>query len=400
MREPESPDRDIAVFLATLPDAQADTAQNAFAAAGWTLKDVLSANEMELSSLGLPPSVRACAARSVRQYSYLLHEVFEGHVQTFMREAITADMLGEVQESDVAALGVESVGDRKRIFRHISQLSKGIEGASDCDCVGTYQTSDDSDAGCSFRDERRPTKPRASTSMHDELPLTRALPPPAAIVTAISSLGILVALQLWLAATRWSLTSGDETFMSLAEKARTIDLLAGIAGMATLAAAIATGVFLYRVCAYINPRLRDIEPGPAVFLLLIPIFNLYWVFRSFRGISRGLSKQASKVRCFEVPGTSRPDFITMVLALAMGGSFGICFGLFSAESINYLIYLQVAQDILAAICIVLFILWLLGMNSLVKGIRLNAICAARRQRTTASIHGQGGPPPTIQGVRA
>jgi hypothetical protein len=59
-----------------------------------------------------------------------------------------------------------------------------------------------------------------------------------------------------------------------------------------LGSLITWAVFHYGLWQLVPDQYRETTPGKAVGFLFIPLFNCYWVFRSYLGVNRGLNRMA------------------------------------------------------------------------------------------------------------
>ena len=109
-----------------------------------------------------------------------------------------------------------------------------------------------------------------------------------------------------------------ERAMSRLELLRDNALAAGLTFAVALTLSVALLYFLQRIYAVIPKRHRDIEPT-SVWLLLIPLFNLYWGFVVYRGLGTAFMRYFDE-QGEPVGGPERLKLLGTVLAI--GGVLG------------------------------------------------------------------------------
>jgi hypothetical protein len=86
-----------------------------------------------------------------------------------------------------------------------------------------------------------------------------------------------------------------------------------------LIAAVAFLAWLYRAWRAVPARHRDVPPGLAVGLLLVPVWNLYWMFRAIPGLSSALRRALGERDLVRRDRTNyRIGVVTCIMALTPG----------------------------------------------------------------------------------
>ena len=154
---------------------------------------------------------------------------------------------------------------------------------------------------------------------------------------ALATLGALFLLIIPLIA---GLMAGDDAehgYFALT----TAFFLAGLA-LSVLAAIVAL-VLLYRAWAQIQDGFHRTTPGKAVGFLVIPLFNLYWVFIALVSLATGLNAFTSRHR-IDAPRTI-PGLAIAYCVLILCISIPI-FGIFVIPAVmivQYILFLQLAN---------------------------------------------------------
>jgi hypothetical protein len=82
-----------------------------------------------------------------------------------------------------------------------------------------------------------------------------------------------------------------------------------------LIAAVIFLAWLYQAWSAVPPRHRDLRPALAVGLLLVPLFNVYWMFRAIPGLSSALRRALGERDVVRLSNTTyRLGVATCVLA--------------------------------------------------------------------------------------